>query len=228
MRGTLGRPLTVLAWLLVFAVFALELRFNDGANVSLLYVVVLLLGLWTPSPWDVLHIAGLATGLSAISYANSPAAWDPSVATWNHVLEIIVVWITAFGVNLHRRTLQQRERAERQARDAEAKLREQAALARIGTMATIVAHEVRNPLAGIRGAMQVIARRLEPGGREHAITSEIVARVDALNALLTTLLNFAHSNEPPDAWWDARESAPAATAGPDSPEDQLAAADAAS
>lgn len=194
--------LNALAWLLVCVVFAAEVTLDDGANLNLLYVVVLLLGLWTPRTWDVLHMAGLATALSAVAYAASPEAWDPSVAMWNRTIEIVVLWITAFGVNLHRRTLLQREHAERHARDADARLRKQAALAEIGKMATLVAHEVRNPLAGIRGAMQIIGRRLDPGGREHAIALDVVTRVDRLNAQLTELLNFSKSNGSPDGWWN--------------------------
>src|SRR5207302_1580619 len=55
---------------------------------------------------------------------------------------------------------------------SEAALREQAALAQLGKMAAVVAHEVRNPLAGIRGALQVIGRRLAPDSREQGITAE--------------------------------------------------------
>ena len=42
----------------------------------------------------------------------------------------------------------------------EARLTEQAALAKLGEMAAVVAHEVKNPLAGIRGAVQIFAKRL--------------------------------------------------------------------
>jgi signal transduction histidine kinase len=194
------------AWILVFAVFVLQIKAHGEANINLLYVVVLLVGLWTPGVWDVLYLAGLATGFSAIAYANTQAAWDPSVTMWNHAVEIVVVWITAFGVNLHRRTLLQRERAERHAREAEAKLREQAALAQVGKMATIVCHEVRNPLAAIRGAIQMIGKRLDSGGRERAILQDVIARVDALNAQLTDLLNFARSSGSPDDWWNRVDS----------------------
>jgi len=33
-------------------------------------------------------------------------------------------------------------------------------------MAAVLAHEIRNPLAGIRGAMQVMSARYEPGSKE--------------------------------------------------------------
>jgi two-component system CheB/CheR fusion protein len=79
---------------------------------------------------------------------------------------------------------------------SEAQLREQTALARLGEMAAVVAHEVKNPLAGIRGALQVIGGRMPEGGRDRAIVTEIVARVDALNDIVQDLLVFARPREP--------------------------------
>src|SRR6188768_2541235 len=45
----------------------------------------------------------------------------------------------------------------------EEQLREQAALAKLGEMAAVIAHEVKNPLAGIRGVMQVMGGRMTAG-----------------------------------------------------------------
>lgn len=73
----------------------------------------------------------------------------------------------------------------------EEKLREQTALARLGEMAAVLAHEVKNPLAAVRGAIEVIGSRLATGTKEAAVVKEIVARIDALNDLMKDLLLFA-------------------------------------
>jgi PAS domain S-box-containing protein len=70
-------------------------------------------------------------------------------------------------------------------------VQEQAALARVGEMAAVIAHEVKNPLAAVRGAIQVIGGRLPQGGRDAAVVGEIIARIDALNELMKDLLLFA-------------------------------------
>jgi signal transduction histidine kinase len=78
----------------------------------------------------------------------------------------------------------------------EAQLREQAALARLGEMAAVIAHKVKNPLAGIRGAIQVIGGRLPKDSKDALITQEIVSRIDALNVLMKDLLMFARPPQP--------------------------------
>lgn len=74
---------------------------------------------------------------------------------------------------------------------SEATLRAQTALVQIGKMAAVVAHEVRNPLAGIRGAMQILGGRVPPDSREQRVIAEVVSRIDTLNDIVEDLLLFA-------------------------------------
>jgi len=79
---------------------------------------------------------------------------------------------------------------------AEETLRHQAALARVGQMAAVVAHEVRNPLAGIKGAMQILVSRRAPGDREIPVMRDIITRIDALSELINDLMVFARPRPP--------------------------------
>ena len=79
---------------------------------------------------------------------------------------------------------------------AEERLAQQAALARLGQMAAVVAHEVKNPLAGIKGAMQVLISRRSAGHNELPVMREIVARIDALNDLIQDIMMFARPRPP--------------------------------
>jgi PAS domain S-box-containing protein len=79
---------------------------------------------------------------------------------------------------------------------AEETLRQQAGLARVGQMAAVVAHEVRNPLAGIKGAIQVLMSRRSPGDGELPVMRDIVARIDALGDLINDLMVFARPRPP--------------------------------
>lgn len=78
----------------------------------------------------------------------------------------------------------------------EEQLREQNALARLGEMAAVIAHEVKNPLAGVRGAIQVIGGRLPKESKDAAVVKEILTRIDGLNELMKDLLLFARPPQP--------------------------------
>jgi two-component system sensor kinase FixL len=78
----------------------------------------------------------------------------------------------------------------------ERQLAEQTALARLGEMAAVVAHEVKNPLAGIRGAIQVIGDRLPADNRDRPMIAAIVSRIDALGEMMRDLLLFARPPKP--------------------------------
>jgi two-component system sensor kinase FixL len=88
--------------------------------------------------------------------------------------------------------------------ELEDRLREATALARLGEMAAVIAHEVKNPLAAVRGAIQVIGTRLPPDTSDGAIVKEIIARLDGLNDLIQDLLVFARPPNPKLADTDVR------------------------
>lgn len=89
-----------------------------------------------------------------------------------------------------------RKRVEQNLRVADEQLREQAALVRLGEMAAVVAHEIKNPLAGVRGVIQVLGGRLPPDSPDAAIIGEVLARLDALDDLMRDLLLFARPPQP--------------------------------
>jgi signal transduction histidine kinase len=72
-------------------------------------------------------------------------------------------------------------------------------LALIGTMAAGVAHEIRNPLASIKGAAQFVQKDLEPTpGKEEAkeYLKLLVGEVDRLNGVVESFLTYARPMEP--------------------------------
>ncbi len=79
---------------------------------------------------------------------------------------------------------------------AEQKLAETAALARLGEMAAVVAHEVKNPLAGIGGALQIIGSRLPEDAEDREIISDILKRIASLDVMVRDLLVFARPRLP--------------------------------
>jgi len=79
---------------------------------------------------------------------------------------------------------------------AEERLAQQAALARLGQMAAVVAHEVRNPLAGIKGVLQVLLTRRPAADPDVPVMRDVVARIDALGDLINDLMLFARPRPP--------------------------------
>jgi PAS domain S-box-containing protein len=90
-----------------------------------------------------------------------------------------------------RADITQRKRQEEELRISES-------LTRLGEMAAVVAHEVKNPLAGIGGVVAVIRER-QPDGPDKEVLGEVLDRVKALDLLLQDLLVFARPSAPKPA-----------------------------
>ena len=63
-------------------------------------------------------------------------------------------------------------------------------MASIGELASGIAHEIRNPLAGIQGAIQILAEGFPKEDRRIQVTDEIQKQIYKLERLVKDLLNF--------------------------------------
>jgi len=69
-------------------------------------------------------------------------------------------------------------------------------LARIGHLAASLAHEIKNPLAGISGAIQVIRDSMKPGEPHRPILDEVLRQVARLDGTVKDLLVYARPKPP--------------------------------
>jgi two-component system sensor histidine kinase HydH len=83
----------------------------------------------------------------------------------------------------------QLRRRERQAETLEREQR----LTQLGEMSAVLAHEIRNPLASLKGQAQLLVEQLPEGGRESRKAHRIVSEALRLEKLSGTLLDFVRS-----------------------------------
>jgi PAS domain S-box-containing protein len=76
-------------------------------------------------------------------------------------------------------------------RQLEAEVRRGETLAAAGRMAVGLAHEIRNPLGAIRGAVQLLGRELGEASPLQEYTSVLLTEVDRVNRIIEMLLDLA-------------------------------------
>jgi PAS domain S-box-containing protein len=76
-------------------------------------------------------------------------------------------------------------------RQLEAEVRRGETLAAAGRMAVGLAHEIRNPLGAIRGAVQLLSHELGADSRLQEYTTVLLTEVDRVNRIIEMLLDLA-------------------------------------
>jgi PAS domain S-box-containing protein len=69
-------------------------------------------------------------------------------------------------------------------------------LASLGVLASGIAHEIRNPLAGIKTVAQTLEEDIEPGDSRREYVARIIRQVNRMDDLLKTLFSYARPKSP--------------------------------
>jgi signal transduction histidine kinase len=116
------------------------------------------------------HVIGLVVGLLAMAQRRVTVRYQHAAATLEHAnLEL-------------RASFERLQRADR--------------LKTLGEVAAGLAHEIRHPLASIRGALEIIDSRATPDSPEAEFSSLAMAEVQRLDHLVWEFLRYARPHEP--------------------------------
>lgn len=75
-------------------------------------------------------------------------------------------------------------------------LSHQQRLATIGQMGASVAHDIRNPLAGISSGMQLMLKTLDPDSRQRPVLEEMLSLVERIEHTVKQMLDYAKGWQP--------------------------------
>ena len=76
-------------------------------------------------------------------------------------------------------------------RSMEESVRRKDRLAAVGRVGAGLAHEIRNPLGAMRGAIQLLESKTDPGSVQADLMGIILRESDRLNSIITNFLNYA-------------------------------------
>ena len=196
-----------LAPILVALVFWAHLFAPAGITIPVLYVVPILLFIRMGRFWEPVLVAVAASAATVAGAYLPHAGGNIDIDRLNVPLELAIIWLSAGPVAYHRvasdrwnrqvaRKQSALEETIRQRKAAEAKLAQQAALTQLGQLAAVVAHEVRNPLAGLRGTLEVLRPKLGASAKDRDVIQVMIERIDTLNAKVNDILRFARPQTP--------------------------------
>jgi two-component system, NtrC family, sensor histidine kinase HydH len=146
-------------------------------------------------------IAALAVCVAYAPHAFGQISHDPATDT-QKILEMVLylaVGITTGSlVSRVKKTQDQLRRTARdlqgsieQLRSTEEQLIQAAKLAAVGRLSAGLAHEIRNPLASIKGSAEILADDFPPENPKHRLLRVLVDESARLNQVLTRFLAFA-------------------------------------
>lgn len=135
--------------------------------------------------WRLVVTRPLADNQGAVVLSQpTSAVYSPVAALLTYEIPAVLLWILLIGVLVYRKILQLSDREV----DLMALQAEKANA--VAEIAASVAHEVRNPLTGIRGFMQLLSSRTKDP-KAHEYGKLIVEEVDRVEVIISEFLSLA-------------------------------------
>lgn len=168
------------------------------------YIPILLAAFWYGPA------AGVLTAFTVSVIYVFHIRWDwhhTPVYTFNQYAEIclyhVIGLIIGFLASKQRRqqeqlthTSQELAAAYRKLQDTFEQLRRADRLAALGELSAGIAHEIRNPLASVKGSVQILEGEIPPGHAKHEFIQIIREEADRLNRIVSEFLKFARPPRP--------------------------------
>jgi signal transduction histidine kinase len=151
----------------------------------------------------------LVAVLCSLAYApHIHVAWSQNAPyTMSQYAELVVFLSLAVAVGLiatrerrltnrYREAAESLERANRDLRASGEQLRRAERLSALGEIAAGLAHEIRNPLAGMKGALEIVAGRVRAGTPEAEFSGIAAREAQRLEGLVQEFLDYARPRPP--------------------------------
>ncbi|PWT83544.1 MAG: hypothetical protein C5B57_06680 [Blastocatellia bacterium] len=202
------RPLGLVAGISLLS----TLRFvTDSSHIALheIYKDLCYLPIILGAYWYGVSGGLLAALLAAATFIPpTSSAWaERSTRTAGLVVQIAVFHLLGLTVGVlagsqrkltarHRDAAAALERVNRELRESQDQLRRADRLSALGEIAAGLAHEIHNPLAGVKGALEIIGSRVAPGTPEAEFAEIGGKELTRLQGLVGEFLSYARPNNP--------------------------------
>ena len=170
-----------------------------------LYYVPVIVGAYWYGIWGGL-LTALVTSVAYVPHIHMAWSGNPAYSMSQYT-EIVMFHVAGLLVGLlasqqrrltgrYQRAAESLEKASVELRESHGQLVRADRLSALGEIAAGLAHELRNPLASVKGALEIVASRVKPGTPESEFSEVGQKELARLDALLTEFLTYARPHAP--------------------------------